>query len=207
MLGWPCFMNYVCNNQHDALFILILLNYYTYTCLGRINSPSSGDRMYICGKWYLLYCAVDCQRAWLTVSLTMLAIVIRTTEDINWQQKNLHHPQCIHQYWTKWLQLTNNAAVQTAETNADLSTQGCWSRGSSPIGILLTTIVMIMMMMMTFSGMQRPLWYGGRARRRILGNKFKDFPATGKETNTLLDLCRQFQAPVRESNADSFCKI
>jgi hypothetical protein len=51
------------NNQHDALFIFSLLSYHTSTCFGRISCPSSGGRMYICGKWYLLYCRVDCHRA------------------------------------------------------------------------------------------------------------------------------------------------
>jgi hypothetical protein len=35
------------NNQLDALFIISLLNYHTSTCFGRINSPSSGGKMYI----------------------------------------------------------------------------------------------------------------------------------------------------------------
>jgi hypothetical protein len=55
---------YINNNQHDALFILSLLSYHTSTSFGCISSPSSGGRMDICGKWYLLYCWVDCQRAW-----------------------------------------------------------------------------------------------------------------------------------------------
>jgi hypothetical protein len=54
MLGWPRILNYMNNNQPDALFIFSLLSYYTSTCFGRISSPSSGGRMYICGKWYLL---------------------------------------------------------------------------------------------------------------------------------------------------------
>jgi hypothetical protein len=37
------------NNQHDALLIFSLLSYNTSTCFGRINSPSSGGRMYIWG--------------------------------------------------------------------------------------------------------------------------------------------------------------
>jgi hypothetical protein len=67
------------NNQHDALFILSLLNYHTSTCFGRINSTSSGGRMYICGKWCLLYCTADRQPTWvefhpdtLTVDLEVL---------------------------------------------------------------------------------------------------------------------------------------
>jgi hypothetical protein len=39
------FMNY---NQLDVLFIFSLLSYHTSTCFGRISSPSSGGRMYIC---------------------------------------------------------------------------------------------------------------------------------------------------------------
>jgi hypothetical protein len=50
------------NIQLDAPFILSLLNYHTSARFVRINSPSSGGRMYICGKWYLLCCRVDCQR-------------------------------------------------------------------------------------------------------------------------------------------------
>jgi hypothetical protein len=44
------------NEQHDALYVYIfsLLSYHTFTCFGRISSPSSGGRMYICGKWYLV---------------------------------------------------------------------------------------------------------------------------------------------------------
>jgi hypothetical protein len=57
MLGWPCILNYVNNNQHDALFIFSLLNYRISTYFGRISSPSSGGRMYICGKYYLSYSA------------------------------------------------------------------------------------------------------------------------------------------------------
>jgi hypothetical protein len=68
MLGWPCSLNYINNNQLDALFIFSLLSYHTSTCFGRISSPSSGGRMYICGKGYLLYCTVDCHRAWTGVS-------------------------------------------------------------------------------------------------------------------------------------------
>jgi hypothetical protein len=64
MLGWPNILNYMNNNQHGALFIFSLLSYYTSTRFGRIDGPSSGGRMYICGKLYLLYCTVDCQRAW-----------------------------------------------------------------------------------------------------------------------------------------------
>jgi hypothetical protein len=63
MLGWPCSLNYMNNNQLDVLFMFSLLSYHTSTSFGRIDSPSSGGRMYICGKWYLLYCTVDCQRA------------------------------------------------------------------------------------------------------------------------------------------------
>jgi hypothetical protein len=55
MFGWPCISNYSCiRNQHDALFIFTLLNYHASTCFGPICSPSSGGRMCICGKWYLL---------------------------------------------------------------------------------------------------------------------------------------------------------
>jgi hypothetical protein len=52
MLGWPCILNYMNDNQHVALFIFNLLNCHTCTCLGRISSPSGG-RMYICGKLLL----------------------------------------------------------------------------------------------------------------------------------------------------------
>jgi hypothetical protein len=45
------------NNQIDALFIFGLLSYHTSTSFGRINSPSSAGKMYIRGKWYLLYSA------------------------------------------------------------------------------------------------------------------------------------------------------
>jgi hypothetical protein len=60
MLGWPCISNYMNNNQLDALFTFSLLSYHSSTCFSHISSPSSGGRMYICGKWYLLYCWVDC---------------------------------------------------------------------------------------------------------------------------------------------------
>jgi hypothetical protein len=63
---------YMNNNQHDALFIFSLLSYHTSTCFGRISSPSSGGRMYICGKWYLLYFCVDCHRP---------LVIIRTIQD------------------------------------------------------------------------------------------------------------------------------
>jgi hypothetical protein len=46
MLDWPCILNYMNNNQHDALFIFSVLNYHTSTRFGRIGSPSSGGRMY-----------------------------------------------------------------------------------------------------------------------------------------------------------------
>jgi hypothetical protein len=46
------------NNQHDAMYIFSLLRYHTSTCFGRTSSPSSGGRMYKCGKWYLLYSAL-----------------------------------------------------------------------------------------------------------------------------------------------------
>jgi hypothetical protein len=49
------------NNQLHALFILSLLNYHTSSCFGHISSPSSGGRMYICGKWYLVYLYIACQ--------------------------------------------------------------------------------------------------------------------------------------------------
>jgi hypothetical protein len=58
MLGWPCIMNYVYNNQLDALFILSLLSYHTSTCFGRINSPSSGGRMYI--MWQIVLVILLC---------------------------------------------------------------------------------------------------------------------------------------------------
>jgi hypothetical protein len=61
MLGWPCSLNYMNNNQHNALFIFSLLSYHTSTCFRHISSPSTGGTMYICGKWYLLYGTVDCQ--------------------------------------------------------------------------------------------------------------------------------------------------
>jgi hypothetical protein len=35
MLGWLCIMNYMCNNQLDAPFILSLLNYHISTCFGQ----------------------------------------------------------------------------------------------------------------------------------------------------------------------------
>jgi hypothetical protein len=62
------------NNQLDAMFIFSLLSYHTSTCFGSISRPSSGGKIHICGKWYLLYCTVDCQRAWagpLTVNCTV----------------------------------------------------------------------------------------------------------------------------------------
>jgi hypothetical protein len=65
MLGWPCILNYMNNNQHDALFFFSLLSYHTSTCFGRLSSPSSGGRMYKLGKWYWLYFWADCHRAWL----------------------------------------------------------------------------------------------------------------------------------------------
>jgi hypothetical protein len=65
MLGWLCILNYMYNNQLDALFILSFMTYHTSTSFGNINSPSSGGRMYICGKWYWLCFWVDCQRAWM----------------------------------------------------------------------------------------------------------------------------------------------
>jgi hypothetical protein len=34
MLGWPCSMNYMNNNQHNALFIFSLLSYHTLHVLG-----------------------------------------------------------------------------------------------------------------------------------------------------------------------------
>jgi hypothetical protein len=57
LVSWPMKQAMYCmyNNQIDALFNLSLLSYHTSTCFGRISSPSSGGRMYICGKWYLLY--------------------------------------------------------------------------------------------------------------------------------------------------------
>jgi hypothetical protein len=63
MLGWLCLSNYMNNNQLDALFIFSWLSYHTSTCCGRISSPSSAGRMYICGKWCLLYFWINCQRA------------------------------------------------------------------------------------------------------------------------------------------------
>jgi hypothetical protein len=54
-LGWLWIMHYLCNNKLEALFILSLLNYHNSTCFRRINSPSSGGRMYICSKWCLFY--------------------------------------------------------------------------------------------------------------------------------------------------------
>jgi hypothetical protein len=62
-VGLPCILNYMNNDLHDALCIFRLLSYYTFAYFGRISSPSSGGRIYICGKWYLLYCTVDCQLA------------------------------------------------------------------------------------------------------------------------------------------------
>jgi hypothetical protein len=62
MLCWPCILD-MNNNQLDVLFVFTLLSYHTSTCFGRISSPSSGSRMYICGKWYLLCFWVDSQRA------------------------------------------------------------------------------------------------------------------------------------------------
>jgi hypothetical protein len=40
-------------NQHDALLIFTLLNYYASACFGSIYSPSSGGSKYICEKLYL----------------------------------------------------------------------------------------------------------------------------------------------------------
>jgi hypothetical protein len=40
------------NNQHDALFISSLLSYHISTCLGRINSPSSGGNGKGKGKFH-----------------------------------------------------------------------------------------------------------------------------------------------------------
>jgi hypothetical protein len=64
MLGLPCVSKYMNNNQHDALFIFNVLSYHTSACFGRISSPSSGGKTYIFGTWYMLYCTVDCHRAW-----------------------------------------------------------------------------------------------------------------------------------------------
>jgi hypothetical protein len=47
MLVWPCSINYVYNSQLDALFVLTLPNWHISTCFGRINSPSSGDNLYM----------------------------------------------------------------------------------------------------------------------------------------------------------------
>jgi hypothetical protein len=47
-------MIYMNNNQHDTMFIFSLLSYHTSTCFGCISSPSSGGRIYVCGKWYHL---------------------------------------------------------------------------------------------------------------------------------------------------------
>jgi hypothetical protein len=80
MLGWPCIMNCMNNNQLDALFIFSLLSYHTSTCFGRINSPSSGGRMYIYiyiyGKWYLLYFWIGCQRTWVDSQLNSITSTI-----------------------------------------------------------------------------------------------------------------------------------
>jgi hypothetical protein len=54
---------YMNNNEHNALFIFCLLSYNTATCFGWISSLSLENRMYICGKRYSLYRAVDCQLA------------------------------------------------------------------------------------------------------------------------------------------------
>jgi hypothetical protein len=51
MLGEPCIMNCVYNNQLDALFILRLLIKVPLRVTG-INSPSSGGKVYVCSKWY-----------------------------------------------------------------------------------------------------------------------------------------------------------
>jgi hypothetical protein len=58
------YLYYVNNIQYDALLIFSLLSYLTAACFGRVSSQSSGGRMYICGKLYLLYFKVDCQRGW-----------------------------------------------------------------------------------------------------------------------------------------------
>jgi hypothetical protein len=53
MFGWPCISNYICIiNQHDALFIFILLNYHASTCFGPACSPSSAGSKCMCGKLY-----------------------------------------------------------------------------------------------------------------------------------------------------------
>jgi hypothetical protein len=46
MLGWPCSLNYINNNRHDALFIFSLLSYRTSTCFGCKSSQLSGSRIY-----------------------------------------------------------------------------------------------------------------------------------------------------------------
>jgi hypothetical protein len=67
------------NNEHDALFIFSLLHYHSSTCFGRLTSLLSGGRMCICGKWYWLYCWVDCQQAdW---QLTCSGVIAQLTED------------------------------------------------------------------------------------------------------------------------------
>jgi hypothetical protein len=52
-------MDYMNDNQHDALFIFNLLSYYTSTCFGHISSPSLGGRII-----YVSNGIVDCQWAW-----------------------------------------------------------------------------------------------------------------------------------------------
>jgi hypothetical protein len=38
------------------------LRHRSSTCFGCISGPSSGGRMYKCGKWYVIYFWVDCYR-------------------------------------------------------------------------------------------------------------------------------------------------
>jgi hypothetical protein len=69
MLGWPCALNYMNNNQHDALFIFSWIIYHhTSTCFVHISSPSSVGRMYICGKMVFVILLSWLSVAWMEAS-------------------------------------------------------------------------------------------------------------------------------------------
>jgi hypothetical protein len=52
MFGWPCISNHICTiNQHDALFVLTLLNNHTCTCFEHYLLVFS--RCYINNNWYI----------------------------------------------------------------------------------------------------------------------------------------------------------
>jgi hypothetical protein len=56
MVGWPCILNCICTiNQHDALFVLTLLNNHTSTCFRSICGPSSGGSNCMCGEGYFFH--------------------------------------------------------------------------------------------------------------------------------------------------------